>query len=122
MSDHPPERPEDAVHEGRPVKAQYVKQGRGGARIATVLAIAFALTAIGFAIVWLFWAGPFAAGRANTGQQDVDAAAFQDGKNPSPPKADAPTTSTGEPTNAPTGDTANVNAPTVSALSPSPEQ
>lgn len=121
MSDHPPERPEDAVREGRPVEAQYVKQGRGGTRIVTVLAVALVLTAIGFVIVWLFWAGPFALGRANTGQQGVDAAAFQDGKIPAPPKADAPMTSTGEPTRPPTGDTANVNAPTVSAPSPSLE-
>lgn len=117
MSDHLPEGPEDAVHEGRPVEAKYVRQGRGGVRVATVLAVAFVLTAIGFAIVWLFWAGPFAAGRANTGQQAVDAAAFQNGDR-SPPKADAPTTSTGAPTRPATGDAANVNAPTVSAESP----
>lgn len=114
MSDHPRETPADAVHAGQPVEAQQVRQGRGGVRIATVLAVAFVLTAIGFAIVWAFWAGPFAAGRANTGQQDVDAAAFQGGDR-RVPNADAPTTSTGEPTRPSTGDAPNVNAPTVSA-------
>jgi hypothetical protein len=114
MADNPHDKAAKAVHEGRRVEAQYVRQGRGGVRITLVLAAALILTAIGFGIVWMIWAGPFAAGRANAGLQDVDAAAFQN-RETSIPKADAPTTSTGEPTRPATGEAPNVNAPVVAA-------
>lgn len=116
MTDQTPhDKAADAVHEGRPVEAQYVRAGRGGKRIATVLAISVTLVAIGFAIVWAFWAGPLAGGRPNTGSQDVDAAAFQGEGGDRVPAADAPTTATGEPTSPPTGEAPNVSAPTTSA-------
>ena len=34
------------------------------------------LTALGFALVWAFWAGPFAAAPVDNGAQVEDAAAF----------------------------------------------
>jgi cytoskeletal protein RodZ len=111
----PHSRAADAVHEGRPVEEQFVKQGRGGRRITLVLIVAFVLTALGFLIVQLVYAPDFAAGDANAGQQAVDAAAFQGAGGDSVPAADAPTTSTGEPTNPATGEAPNVNAPTVQA-------
>lgn len=52
-----------AVRNNRPVQAQYVRQGRRGARIMAVLVGGLLLTAVGFALVWAFWAGPFAAAR-----------------------------------------------------------
>ena len=113
--DDPHSRAADAVHDGRPVEAQFVKQGRGGRRIVLVLIVAFALTALGFVIVQLVFAPRFEAGDANAGQQAVDAAAFQGEGGDSVPAADAPTTSTGEPTRPTTGEAANVNAPTVQA-------
>ncbi len=103
----------DAVHEGRPVEAQYTKQGRGGRRISVVMVVAFALTALGFLAVFLAYNGAFSAGNANDGDQTVDAAAFSNRQDV--PAADAPTTSTGEPTAPATGEAPNVNAPTVSA-------
>ncbi len=36
------------------------------------------LTAVGFALVWAFWAGPFAAAPVDNGAQVEDAAPFQD--------------------------------------------
>ena len=112
--DDPHSRAADALHEGRPVEAQLVKQGRGGRRIVLVLIVAFVLTALGFLIVQLAFAPRFEAGDPNAGRQRVDSAAFQDGSS-TPPAADAPTTSTGEPTSPPTGEAPNVNAPTVQA-------
>ncbi len=115
MTDNDPHsRAADAVHEGRPVEEQFTKQGRGGRRITVVMAVGIALTLIGFVIMYLVFAPAFSAGDANTGQQSVDAAAFQDGAI-TPPAADAPTTATGEPTSPPTGEAPNVNAPTVQA-------
>lgn len=105
----------DAVHEGQPVEAQYARQGKGGVRVMTVLLISAALVAMGFVLIWAVWSGPLASGRANTGLQDVDAAAFQGEGGDAVPNADAPTTSTGEPTAPRTGEAPNVNAPTTSA-------
>lgn len=36
------------------------------------------LTAVGFALVWAFWAGPFASAPVDNGAQVEDAAAFQE--------------------------------------------
>ena len=113
--DDPHSRAADAVHEGRPVEEQFVKQGRGGRRISMVLVGGLVLTAIGFVILYLVFAPAFSAGDANSGQQAVDAAAFQGEGGDSVPAADAPTTSTGDPTSPPTGEAPNVNAPTVQA-------
>jgi len=38
----PHDRAADAVHEGRPVEAQYVRGGRGGVRILTLLIVSVA--------------------------------------------------------------------------------
>lgn len=112
--DDPHSRAADAVHEGRPVDEQLIKQGRGGRRITLVMVVGIVLTLIGFLVLYLVFSPGFSAGDANTGQQAVDAAAFQDGA-VTPPAADAPTTTTGEPTSPPTGEAPNVNAPTVQA-------
>jgi hypothetical protein len=115
MTDQSPhDKAADAVHEGRPVEAQYVRGGRGGNRILMVLIGGIALVAICFALIYAFSAGPLAETNANAGNQPVDVRAF-DGDAATPPAADAPTTATGEPTTPPTGEASNVNAPTVSA-------
>jgi hypothetical protein len=58
MSHHDPHsEAADAVHEGRPVEAQYTKQGQGGRRISIEMGIAIALTVVGFAVVFLFFSG-----------------------------------------------------------------
>ncbi|MBU1540374.1 MAG: hypothetical protein KKC29_12190 [Alphaproteobacteria bacterium] len=115
MTDQSPhDKAADAVHEGRPVEAQYVRGGRGGNRILMVLIGGIALVAICFALIYAFSAGPLAETNPNAGNQPVDVRAF-DGDAATPPAADAPTTATGEPANPPTGGASNVNAPTVSA-------
>lgn len=112
----PHSRAADAVHEGRPVEAQYVKQGRGGRRIMLVLFGGIALVAVAFGLLWLSTSGRIADTNANDGDQAVDAAAFQGAENRiAVPAADAPTTPEGEPTNPPTGEAPNVNAPVVQA-------
>jgi len=111
MTDQSPhDKAADAVHAGRPVEAQYARGGRGGKRILLVLIAAIALVAICFALIYAFSAGPLAETNANDGNQAVDVRAF-DGDAATPPQADAPTTATGEPTNPPTGEASNVNAP-----------
>jgi len=112
----PHDRSADAVHEGRPVEAQYVRGGRGGVRILTLLVISLAAVAVLLLGMWFLSQGGFARTNANTGQQAVDSQAFS-GDAAAPPAADAPTTSTGEPTAPPTGEAPNVNAPTSSAAS-----
>jgi len=104
----------DAVHEGRPVEAQYVRGGRGGRRILLVLLAGLVLVAIGFGLMYLVWGPSLSATNPNDGDQKVDAAAFE-GDAGNPPLADAPTTSSGEPTNPATGQASNVNAPRVRA-------
>lgn len=94
--DNPHDRAADAVHEGRPVEAQYVRQGRGGVRILTLLIVSAGAAAILLLGMWLVSHGGFARTNANNGAQAVDVAAFQDDA-ATPPAAEAP----------------NVNAPTV---------
>lgn len=102
----PHDKAADAVHEGRPVEAQYVRGGRGGVRILTLLLVSTAAVAILLLGMWFVSQGGFARTNANTGAQAVDAEAFS-GDAATPPVADAPTTATGA---AP-----NVSAPTVQA-------
>ena len=47
--DNPHDRAADAVHEGRPVEAQYVRGGRGGVRILLVLLGGLLLVVIAYA-------------------------------------------------------------------------
>lgn len=113
--ENPHDRVADAVHEGRPVEAQYVRQGRGGVRILTLLIVSAGAAAILLLGMWFVSQGGFATTNANDGDQAVDAAAFQGEGGDRIPTADAPTTAAGQPTNPPTGQAPNVNAPTVQA-------
>lgn len=78
MPQNPHETSVRAVRNNRPVEAQYVRQGRKGSRIMAILLGGLVLTAVGFALVWAFWAGPFASAPVDNGAQVEDAAAFQD--------------------------------------------
>ena len=103
----PHDKAADAVHEGRPVEAQYVRGGRGGVRILTLLVISLAAVAILLLGMWFLSNGGFASTNENVVGQAEDARAFDNSTAPAP---DAPTTSTGA-TKAPTAGTdANVNA------------
>ena len=101
----------DAVHEGRPVDAQYVRGARPGKRILVLLIVSAGAAAVLLLGMWFVSNGGFAAQNVNTGSQPVDAAAFQDAGEI--PAADAPTTATGDAAPVPTGEAPNVNAPTV---------
>jgi len=79
----PHDKAADAVHEGRPVEAQYVRGGRGGVRILTLLIVSAGAAAILLLGMWLVSNGGFDNTNANTGQQPVDAQAFsQDAATP----------------------------------------
>jgi flagellar basal body-associated protein FliL len=73
----PHDKAADAVHEGRPVEAQYVRGGRGGVRILTLLLVSLAAVAVLLLGMWFVSQGGFAKTNANDGDQAVDAAAFQ---------------------------------------------
>jgi len=72
----PHDKAADAVHEGRPVEAQYVRGGRPGARILVLLVISTAAVAILLLGMWFVSQGGFARTNANIGTQPVDAQAF----------------------------------------------
>jgi hypothetical protein len=101
----------DAVHEGRPVEAQYTRQGRPGVRILWLLIVSAGAAAVLLLGMWFLSQGGFSQTNANDGGQAVDAQAFQ-GDSATPPAADAPTGPTGEARPTPTGEAPNVNAPT----------
>ncbi|QQQ19866.1 hypothetical protein JIP62_07210 [Brevundimonas vitis] len=106
----------DAVHEGRPAEAQYVRQGRSGRRILLLLVVSAGAAAVLLLGIWLISNGGFQAQNTEDGGVAADARPFDDTDGVTPaPRADAPTTATGEPTSPPTGDAPNVNAPTVTA-------
>jgi len=102
----------DAVHEGRPVDAKYVRGARPGGRILMILLLSAGAAAVLLLGMWFLSNGGFASQNANTGAQAVDARAF-DGDAATAPTADAPTTSTGEAAPVATGQAPNVNAPTT---------
>ena len=73
----PHDKAADAVHEGRPVEAKYVRGGGPGRRILTILVISIAAVSILLLGMWLVSQGGFATTNANVGDQAVDAQAFQ---------------------------------------------
>ena len=75
----------DAVHEGRPVEAQYVRGGRPGVRILWLLILSTGAAAVLLLGMWFVSNGGFAAQNANTGDQAVDAQAFSDKSADIPP-------------------------------------
>ncbi|HWW12299.1 MAG TPA: hypothetical protein VN018_07270 [Brevundimonas sp.] len=72
----PHDKSADAVHEGRPVEAQYVRGGRGGVRILTLLIVSAGAAAILLLGMWFVSNGGFERTNANNGEQPVDAQAF----------------------------------------------
>ena len=69
---------ETALNEGRPIEAQYVRQGKRNYRIVWVLAIALLLAALATFGAWMMRAGDLASTNDATGQEQVDAQAFSD--------------------------------------------
>ncbi len=116
----PHHRVADPVHQGRPVEAQYVRQGRNGRRILWVLLGGLALVSLAFAVLWLTTSpGLDNATAEQPAAEAAAAAAFQGPENRiAVPAADAPTGPTGDPTAPPTGEAPNVNAPTVNTDAP----
>jgi hypothetical protein len=65
-----------AIEEGRPIEAQYVRQGRKNYRIVWVLAISLALAALATFGFWLGNADELRSTDRNTGLEAVDRQAF----------------------------------------------
>jgi hypothetical protein len=100
----------DAVHEHRPVDAQFVRGARPDRRILWILICSAGAAAILLLGMWMLSNGGFASQNGNNGAQPVDTQAFSSS---APPTADAPTTATGAAQPVPTGEAPNVNAPNV---------
>ena len=81
----PHDKAADAVHEGRPVEARYVRGGGKGRRILTLLLVSLSAVAVLLLGMWFVSQGGFADTNANTGAQAVDVQAFDDtGATPAP--------------------------------------
>jgi hypothetical protein len=78
-----------AVNEGRPVEAQYARQGRRGTRILWVLLVGVALAAIALFGSWFMKADELQGANVNAGREPADAAAFHQDE-PSAKQTDAP--------------------------------
>jgi hypothetical protein len=77
MTDQTPhDKAADAVHEGRPVEAQYVRGGGMGRRILIVLLVSLSAVALLFLVIWLVSQGGLAETNVNTGTQADDVEAF----------------------------------------------
>ncbi len=74
----PHDKAADAVHEGRPVEAQYVRGGGEGRRILVLLLVSLSAVAVLLLGMWAFSQGGFADTNPNTGAQVVDVQAFDD--------------------------------------------
>ena len=107
----PHSRASDPVQQGRPVEAQYARQGRSGVRILWLLVVSAGAAAVLLLGMWFVSQGGFSSTNANDGGQAVDAQAFQ-GDAATPPAADAPTDASGQARPVPAGEAPNVNAPT----------
>ena len=86
----------DAVHELRPVEAQYVRGARPGRRILWILVLSAGAAATLLLGMWFLSNGGFAGQNPNNGQQPVDAQAFSNngdtpaGASQAPASATAP--------------------------------
>lgn len=78
-----------AVQEGRPVEAQYVRQGRRGTRILWLLVVSTLLAALALFGVQALNSGDMASTREDIGNTAADARAFTQDE-PLPPKQDSP--------------------------------
>ncbi len=74
----PHDKSADAVHEGRPVEARYVRGGGKGRRILILLLVSLASVAILLLGMWFVSQGGFAETNPNTGAQAVDVQAFDE--------------------------------------------
>jgi len=90
----PHSRAADAVHEHRPVEAQYVRQGRRGTHVLWILLISLAMAVLAVWGSWvLFFSGDLAATEPHNARQAADARAFEapDGSAPLQTPAQDPT-------------------------------
>lgn len=85
----PHDKAADAVHEGRPVEARYVRGGGKGRRILILLVVSLSAVAVLLLGMWALSQGGFADTNANTGAQTVDVEAF-DNTGPTPAPTPAP--------------------------------
>lgn len=113
MTDQKPRQQHSAEDDIQVVDVRDARGAAPGRRIVWILVLSAGAAAILLLGMWALSNGGFAKQNPNAGEQAVDAAAFSNNAG-SIPAADAPTTSTGEPTAPATGDAPNVNAPTTS--------
>ena len=67
----------DAVQEGRPVEAQYVRQGRRGTHVLWILVISLTLAVIAVFTAWMLRSDDLNATEPHNARQATDSGAFQ---------------------------------------------
>lgn len=78
-----------AVREGRPVAARYVRGGRRGARVLAILIASTVAVAVLLLAIWAGANGVFIDQNPTDAQQAADARAFDDADPPAPDAATA---------------------------------
>lgn len=101
----PHSRSTDAVEQGRPVEAQYARQGRKGSRVFLVLAVSVVLAALAVFAVWALNAGRLGSTEPHNARQGTDAQSFDT------PAAGAFQTQAQDPTAAERGSTVGEQLP-----------
>lgn len=96
----------DAVHEGRPVEAQYVRGGRRNPRMLVLLLLSTGAVAILLLGMWLLSNSGFKGENQTASEQAAQARTFDDAGS-IPSAAEAPARSTDNPSPAPAGQTPN---------------
>lgn len=96
----------DAVHEGRPVEAQYVRGGRRNPRMLVLLLLSTGAVAILLLGMWLLSNSGFKSENQTASEQAAQARTFDDAGS-IPSDAEAPARSTDNPSPTPAGQTPN---------------
>lgn len=84
------DRAADAVHEGRPVKAEYVRSGRPGRRVLVILTVSTITAAVGLLALWAASNGIFASQDPTDAEEAAAQQAFDTDTSYAPPPAERP--------------------------------
>lgn len=87
---HRHDRAADAVHDGRPVKAEYVRSGRPGRRVLVILAVSTIAVAAVLLSLWAASSGVFASQNPTDAEEAAAQQAFDTDGSYTPPPAERP--------------------------------
>lgn len=84
------DRAADAVHEGRPVKAEYVRSGRPGRRVLVILAVSTIAAAAVLLTLWAASSGVFASQDPTDAEEAAAQRTYDTDAPYAPPPAERP--------------------------------